>query len=126
MEGTLIHKQSYDAPEVEVIGAGKNLPCGNIIISGGYITAKTTEPSSAAIGAGASAAASSGSIVITKDVSSINAYGTYFICNGYAGDYSAVTIDGKTGPSEFSFTTSTTQFPHLKSELVSTTEWYLR
>ena len=107
------------------IGAGMDLPCGNIIISGGDITARTTEPSSAAIGAGASAAATSGNIVITKDVSSIQTYGNYFICNGYAGNYSAVTIDGKTGPSGFSFTTSTTQFPHLESELVSTTLWYL-
>lgn len=107
------------------IGAGTDLPCGNIIISSGYITAKTTEPSSAAIGAGASAAATSGNIVITKDVKSLNVSGPYFICNGFAGDYSAVTIDGKTGPSGFSFTTSTTQFPHLKSELISTTEWEL-
>ena len=107
------------------IGAGKNLPCGNIIIRGGNIIARTTEPSSAAIGAGGSAAAFSGSIVITKDVRDIDVSGNYFICNGYAGDYSAVTIDGKTGPSGFSFTTSTTQFPHLKSELSSSTEWDL-
>lgn len=106
------------------IGAGKNLPCGNIIISGGSITAETTEPSSAAIGAGGSAAATSGSIVITKDIRNLDISGNYFISNG-SGNYSAVTIDGKTGPSGFSFEDSTTQFPHFRSHLLSVTRWLL-
>ena len=96
-KGSLYARGSTDAPG---IGSSKKAPCGNIVITGGTITAECSNKSdhSYAAGIGSAREQSCGDITITNDVTSITATkGLDAPCSiGYAinGTCGTVTIGG--------------------------------